>query len=58
MGLIHKHDYQPERTERESNGAIVRTTKVVKCSRCPKEGVSDVTAELDPRFRNRVIDNQ
>lgn len=58
MGFFHRHDYQPARTDTEINRAFVKETKVVKCSRCPKEGVSGVQTRLNPKFRNEIIDNQ
>ena len=60
MGLFHKHDYKPERTEHQINGAFVKETKVVKCAKlnCSKEGVSGVNTKLNPVFRDAIIDRQ
>lgn len=60
MGLFHKHDYQNDRKESTTNGALTTTKSVVKCSkdRCGKEGVSGVRTTLDPKARDRIIDNQ
>lgn len=58
MGLFHRHDYKPDRTECTDNGAFIASKKVVKCSCCGKEGVSHVNTELNPKFRDRIIDSQ
>jgi hypothetical protein len=58
MGLFHRHDYQPDRTEHKIDGYTVKKTRIVKCSCCGKEGVSHVNTELNPKFRDKLIDRQ
>lgn len=60
MGPFHKHDYQNDRQESTSNGPFTTTKDIVKCGkdRCGKEGVSRTHTTLDPKTRDRIIDNQ
>lgn len=58
MGIFHRHDYKPERTDHQVSGSTVKRTSVVRCSCCGKEGVSHVRTELNPKFRDRIIDSQ
>lgn len=60
MGLFHKHDYKPAGQESTTRGVFTTTKDMVKCDKngCGKEAVTRVRTTLDPKTRDRIIDNQ
>lgn len=58
MGWTHRCNMVQERTDHAISGATVTITTYVRCTECGRTGVSGVRTELNPAFRDAVIDRQ
>lgn len=58
MGWTHRCNMVFDYVDRTSNGAFVTSTTYVRCTECSRTGVSGVQTEMDPTFRDGIIDRQ